>query len=177
MKLEQLTRKMRQCLQNSRDISVSYPARAGSSNHPLDNISKSALPSFAARDILTQTISTDLLPLHFLSRNGKLPPETLEHTLGCLDEGPVQRFLVIALRRSNPRDNRLGRYGGDGNVDRLSSVEGHVAIFVVMHVNMDVASQGRGRGEDGELVNCAETTVPIVIEQTIFPRRGSVNND
>lgn len=118
-----------------------------------------SLPSLAARDVLTEAVSTDLLPLHLLAGNGKLSTKALERTLRSLDKRPVQSFLVIALSGRNLGNNRLSRHGGEVDADGLVGVECHVAILVVVHVDLDLAGQGGGGG-DGDLVNCAEATVP-----------------
>lgn len=64
-----------------------------------------ASPALTTRDILTQSVSTDLLPLDLLPRDGQLSPETLESTLSHAHKCPVQLFLVIALGRGDARDD------------------------------------------------------------------------
>jgi hypothetical protein len=132
---------MTKCLlQNSRDISAVLLEQDYQTSR---QYFRSALSPFAARDILTQTVSTDLLPLHLLTCDGELSAETLECALGCLDKGPVQSFLVIALGRRNFGNNRLSGDGGNVDADGLGGVEGHIAIFIVVHIDLDLAGQGR----------------------------------
>lgn len=103
-----------------------------------------ALPPFTPGDILAQPISTNLLPLDLLPSNGQLPPEPLERALRSTDERPVQLLLVIPLGGRDARDDRLGGDGGHGQVNRLGRVERHVPVFVVVHVDVDLAGQGGG---------------------------------
>lgn len=125
------------------------------------------LPS--ATDILAQSVSPYFLPLHFLSGDRQLPPQALEGTLRHADERPVQLLLVITLRRGDARDNRLGSHRGDRDADRLGGVEGHVPVFVIVHVDVDLAGDGCGRGRDGDLVDGSESTVPVKSRGRTFP--------
>lgn len=118
-------------------------------------------------DILTQTVSSNFLPLHLLSRDRKLSPESLECPLCHLKECLVQLLLIVALDRSNARDNRLGRNRGYGDIDGLVGVESHISVFVVVYVDVDLAGHGCGLGGDGDLVDGSESTVPAITTVSI----------
>lgn len=118
------------------------------------------LPSLATRNILTQPVSANLLPLHLLAGNGQLSPQPLECTLGHAHERAVQFLLVVALRGSNAGDDGLGGDGIDGDLDGLGGVQSDVAVFVVVYIDVDLARHGCGRGGDGNLVDGTESAVP-----------------
>ena len=90
-----------------------------------------------------------------------MPSKTLERSLRHTNKRPVQFFLIIALSRRNTRDDRLGRDGGNGKVDWLGCVEGHVAIFIIVYVDLDLAIDGgRGGRGDRDLVDSSESAIP-----------------
>lgn len=126
-----------------------------------------ASPPFAPRNILSQSVSANLLPLHLLSRDGQLSAQIFKCLLGHLHKRSVERFLVVSFRCRNARDNGLRGEGGDRDTDWLRGVEGHVSVFVVVHVDVDLAGYCGGLG-DGKLVDRAETAVPGPVSLTFF---------
>lgn len=128
------------------------------------------LPPLSSRNVLSQSVPSNLLPLHLLPCNGQLSAQVLERLLGHLHKRPVERFLVIALCRSDARHDGFRREGGHRGVDWFGGVERHIAVFVVVHVDMHLARDVRGIG-DGDGIDGTETTVPEVV------RRVSVRNE
>lgn len=102
------------------------------------------LSTLAARDILSQAVSTNLLPLNLLASDRELSTETLERTLRHANKSLVQFLLVIALEGCDARDDGLGGYRGNGGADWLGGVQGYVAVFVVVDVDVDLAGDGCG---------------------------------
>lgn len=125
-------------------------------------------PSLSTGDILSQAIPAYLLPLNLLSRNRELPPQGLEGTLGHLTKSLVQFLLVAALGGRNARDDALRGGVGYGYADGLRGVERDVSVFVVVHVDMDLASDGCGVA-NGNLVDRAEPAVPTLMHQSYPP--------
>lgn len=126
-----------------------------------------ASPPFTPRNVLSQSVPANLLPLHLLSSDGQLSAEILKCLLGHLHKRSVERFLVVPLCCRNARHNGLRGQGGDRDLDWLGSVEGHVPVFVVVHIDVNFAGH-RGRLSDGELIDGTETAVPGPISLTFF---------
>lgn len=105
----------------------------------------STSPPTATADVLTQSIPTDLLPLNLLSCNWQLPPECLERALAQTAKCLVQILLVLLLlRRDLPHD--LARVGAtsDAQIYILVGEQPHVAVLVVVHVDLDGACESAG---------------------------------
>jgi hypothetical protein len=109
-------------------------------------------------NVLSQPISANLLPLNLLPRNRQLPPQTLERTLTQLPKGLVQILLILPLRRRNLPYDVLFAHAVDA--DLLVGEQPDVAVFVVVHVDLD----GAGERAGGWVVDVgrAPAAVPVV---------------
>jgi hypothetical protein len=109
-------------------------------------------------NILAQPVAADLLPLNLLSRNGQLPPQTLECALTQLSERFVQILLVLPLCRCNLPYDVLFAYAV--HTDVLVGEEPDVAVFVVVDIDFD----GAGERAGGRVVDVrrAPAAVPVV---------------
>ena len=118
-----------------------------------------------ATDLRSKTypVATNLLPLHPLSSDGQLPPQTLETTLSQLDERPVQLFLELVLRLRN-LPNHSVRTTGIRNLHRLTRAHPDISIFVVVNVDLDRAAQA-ARGRQG--VGRPPAAVPEVLRRVL----------
>jgi hypothetical protein len=109
--------------------------------------------SSTPRNILTQSVPSDLFPLNLLSSNGQLSSQALESAFGQSAKASVKLLLVIALGGGDFGNNRIGRNRRHGDGHWFAVAQRHVAVFVVMHVDVDVAGDcGRGGG-NGDLVD------------------------
>lgn len=119
----------------------------------------STLPRPSTTNILPQLVSTNLLPLDLLPCDRQLPPQTLERTLTQAPKRLVQIFLILPLHHRYLSHNfacvGTGRYRCS---DGLGCEESNVAVFVVVYVDVDGASQRAGRGAVG--VGGAPSAVP-----------------
>jgi hypothetical protein len=99
-------------------------------------------PPRTTPNILPKSIPANLLPLDFLPRNRQLSPQALERTLTQLRKRSVQVFLVFLLRSRNlPHDILLAHIA---QADLLLGKQAHVAVFVVVHVDVDDAGERAG---------------------------------
>ena len=130
----------------------------------LHSVLRTLSPPLSSRNVLSQSVPSNLLPLHLLPCNRQLSAQVLKRLLGHLHKRPVERFLVIALCRRDARHDGVRGEGGDRGVDGFGGVERHVAVFVVVHIDVDLAGDVRGL-VDGDCVDSTETTVPIDVSQ------------
>jgi len=120
----------------------------------------SRLSPLAPRNVLSKSVTANLLPVDLLPGDRQLPSQRLERALVHPGEGTVQLLLVVALRGRDAGDDRLGGEGGDGDVDGLVRAERDVAVLVVVDVDVDVARYRRGL-RHRELVDGTEAAVPV----------------
>lgn len=114
-----------------------------------------------ARNILTQSVPSNLLPLNLLSGNGQLSSQALESSFGQSAKASVELLLVVALGGGNFGNDRVGRDRRHGDGDWFAVAQSHVAVLVVVHVDVDVAGDcGRG-GRNGDLVDGAVAAIPV----------------
>lgn len=117
------------------------------------------------RNILTQSVTPNFLPLDLLSGNGQLSPQALECAFGQSAKAPVKLFLVIALSGGDFGNDRVGRDRRNGDGDWFAVAQSYVAVFVVVYVDVDIAGDcGRGGG-NGDLVDGAVAAIPILPNQ------------
>lgn len=119
------------------------------------------LPSLSTRDILPQSISSNLFPFHLLSSDGQLSSKSFEGPLGHTAERPVQLLLVIAFGRCNARDDCLRRHRRNRYRNGLGGAQRHIAIFVVVNIDVDLSIHSRRR-RHGKLVDSTEPSIPGV---------------
>jgi hypothetical protein len=120
-------------------------------HHPLSS-------SRTTANVLSQSVSADLLPLDFLPRNGQLSPETFERTLTQLSKRLVQILLILPLCRSNLLYDILFTHAIHADV--LVGEQPDVAVFVVVDIDLD----GAGKRVGGWVVDVgrAPAAVPVV---------------
>lgn len=111
----------------------------------------------------THPVTTDLLPFDLLSRNRKLSAQALESTLVEFCKCLVDLCLVVLLPLCDFADS----VGGVGDGDGLGGLEAHVAVFVVMDVDVD----GTGNGVVGgsEEVVGTPSSIPVYVSAIVSP--------
>lgn len=113
---------------------------------------------------LPNPIPPNLLPLHLRPRNRQLPPQPLKTPLRQLHKRPVQILLIRFLCRCDCFHNiRRATAAGGGQGQVFCGEEAHVAVFVVVHVEVDCAGDCGGGGGWGECVGGAVASVPVVV--------------
>lgn len=116
------------------------------------------------RGAITYPVSANLLPLHSLSRDRQLPPQALETAFSQVHKSPIQLLLELVLRLRNFPDSRLSTTSAS-NVHLLAGTHPHVAVLVVMYIDLDRPVQRvRGRVED---VCRAPAAVPEVLRRVL----------
>jgi hypothetical protein len=115
-------------------------------------------PPRTTANVLSQSISADLLPLDFLPGNWQLPPETFERTLTQLSKRLVQILLILPLYRRNLPYDVL--FADAIHADVLVREQPDVAVFIVVDVDLD----GAGKRVGGWVVDVgrAPAAVPVV---------------
>jgi hypothetical protein len=88
-----------------------------------------------------------------LSGNGQLSSQALESAFSQSAKASVKLLLVIALGGGDFGNNRIGRNRRYGDGDWFAVAQSYVAVFVVVHIDVDVTGDcGRGGG-NGDLVD------------------------
>lgn len=118
-----------------------------------------SLPS-PTTNLLPRPITRHLLPLHLLSRDGQLPPQTLKFSLTQPAESPIQFLLPPFLNLRNRLHDLTRRRSYRSRRQRFRGEQPYVSVFVVV----DVAVEGAGQSGGGWVVevDCAEAAVPEV---------------
>lgn len=92
---------------------------------------------------MPEAVSADLLPLDLLSRDGQLSSQRLESTFTQASKRLVEVFLVLLLFRADFSYNLATTCtSANAQVDLLVRQQSHVAILIVVYIDLDAASQG-----------------------------------
>lgn len=91
----------------------------------------------------TYSVSSNLFPVHLLSRHRQLSPQTLEAALSQLIESSVQLFLELVLRLDHLLDDLTRTSAACRNVHILVCAHTHVSILIIVYVCLDRARQRR----------------------------------
>lgn len=87
---------------------------------------------------LPSLISSNLIPLHLLPRDGQLPPQSLKRILTQPLKTPIQLFLIPPFNLRNALYNLRGRgRGAEGGGNGPFGEQADIAVFVVVHVDFD----------------------------------------
>lgn len=111
-------------------------------------------------DLLSKPVAPNLVPIDLLPGNGELPPQTLERTLTKESKRIIQLLLVLLFLFRDGLHHVCGAAAGNLDVDRMSGKQSHIAVFVVVDVYFQLASESvRGRVE---VVDAPPAAVPVV---------------
>jgi len=108
----------------------------------------------------TYPVSANLLPLNSLPSNRQLPPQALEAALGQVHKRPVQFLLKLVLYLRDLPHSRLSTTC-TSHLHFLARAHPHIAVLVVVHINLDGAAQGACGRVEG--VCGAPAAVPEVL--------------
>lgn len=102
-------------------------------------------PGAATTDVLTNPVARNLVPLDLLSRHRQLPSQTFEGAFAQACEPPVQLFLVSLLSSGNLFGNCGTGTRRDRTTNGLIGDHPHVAVLVVVHVDLYAALKAARR--------------------------------
>jgi len=101
-------------------------------------------PRASTTNILSEPVTGYLVPLNLLSRNRQLSPQRLERALAKGSEATVEFFLVFLFGGGNLLADAGASSRCDGSGYGLGCQKPHVAVLVVVHVDLERSFERAG---------------------------------